>query len=103
MLFGIERLELQLLAFGDGRQTMLQILVFVVFLVLAFLVDLEETLEFRNAAGGAEPILRVILAIRGHVDGGLIEHRRRHLRSDEADRKSTRLNSSHLVISYAVF
>src|SRR5256885_8246276 len=28
---------------------------------------------------------------------------RRMLHSDQADRKSTRLNSSHLVISYAVF
>src|SRR5688500_19535100 len=29
--------------------------------------------------------------------------RRRHLRLVQSDRKSTRLNSSHLVISYAVF
>src|SRR5256885_10589498 len=31
------------------------------------------------------------------------ESRRRRARSSSADRKSTRLNSSHLVISYAVF
>src|SRR5256885_3576613 len=34
--------------------------------------------------------------------GGVHEHWRRHTRGD-LDRKSTRLNSSHLVISYAVF
>src|SRR5256885_11259589 len=31
------------------------------------------------------------------------EHRRRQQHEDGGDRKSTRLNSSHLVISYAVF
>src|SRR5205807_4572251 len=40
-----------------------------------------------------------------HVQRGVF-HRRDHLRGGErgiGDRKSTRLNSSHLVISYAVF
>src|SRR2546426_2299961 len=36
---------------------------------------------------------RRLLAVAGEVDG----------RGDQIDRKSTRLNSSHLVISYAVF
>src|SRR5256885_6594422 len=36
--------------------------------------------------------------------GGRCLHRHRHPdREDRGDRKSTRLNSSHLVISYAVF
>src|SRR5256885_10554104 len=34
---------------------------------------------------------------------GVHHDRRRRLRSGDQDRKSTRLNSSHLVISYAVF
>src|SRR5256885_12541348 len=37
----------------------------------------------------------------GRRDRG--QHRQPALRRDEGDRKSTRLNSSHLVISYAVF
>src|SRR5256885_12186361 len=32
-----------------------------------------------------------------------LERQRRQVRALEVDRKSTRLNSSHLVISYAVF
>src|SRR2546426_8487717 len=32
-----------------------------------------------------------------------VHHRHVRVHHDEADRKSTRLNSSHLVISYAVF
>src|SRR5256885_4493393 len=35
--------------------------------------------------------------------GGAITHTTRSGVADMADRKSTRLNSSHLVISYAVF
>src|SRR5256885_12919955 len=33
----------------------------------------------------------------------LLDHRRADETADDGDRKSTRLNSSHLVISYAVF
>src|SRR5256885_3880871 len=66
------------------------------------------TTLFRSSAGRA----------RGRADGGPTRprpppgHRRRHRRPGHlarqrhrrgADRKSTRLNSSHLVISYAVF
>src|SRR5437588_13040474 len=44
-------------------------------------------------------------ALRGgrhaHLRGG--DHRESLLRGDQRDRKSTRLNSSHTVISYAVF
>src|SRR5688500_13357057 len=36
----------------------------------------------------------------GHIPGGFFK---REGRQSEKDRKSTRLNSSHLVISYAVF
>src|SRR2546426_4781980 len=41
-------------------------------------------------------------APRGVVSGGGA-HPRRHGARGQQDRKSTRLNSSHLVISYAVF
>src|SRR5437868_9459515 len=37
------------------------------------------------------------------LDGGADAMARRHLRPRRQDRKSTRLNSSHVSISYAVF
>src|SRR5256885_12905378 len=40
---------------------------------------------------------------RGLGQNGLAEHDSRYDRADDLDRKSTRLNSSHLVISYAGF
>src|SRR5215211_2254517 len=44
------------------------------------------------------------LGVARHQQRGSPGHvRRRHARPVEADRKSTRLNSSHTVISYAVF
>ena len=84
MLLGLDRLEAQLLAFGHQRQPVLQLLVVFVLLILAFFVDFQEALELRHAAGGAEHVRRAVLALGGHVDGGLIEHRRRHLRRDKA-------------------
>src|SRR2546426_5503635 len=54
-------------------------------------VDLAALLR-----GGEE----VLLAILGPLHGAAQPHRRP---GDQQDRKSTRLNSSHLVISYAVF
>src|SRR5256885_7520942 len=51
---------------------------------------------------GHEVLLRLKGLAHGHVDGLLaLLHRNDALRG--TDRKSTRLNSSHLVISYAVF
>src|SRR5215204_7480088 len=41
--------------------------------------------------------------VPAHPDGGVRGHRRRLRRAAQRDRKSTRLNSSHTVISYAVF
>src|SRR5205807_7455278 len=40
---------------------------------------------------------------RPHEGAGDAGQDRRHAKADRRDRKSTRLNSSHLVISYAVF
>ena len=69
---------------GDHRKLLLQLRIVLVLGVFAFFVDLEEAIEFRHAAGRAEQVNRFVLARRFHVDGGLIEHRRRHLRRDEA-------------------
>src|SRR5688500_19714199 len=60
------------------------------------------TTLFRSAIGDrqdrefADEVL-VAIVVRMHGHAGIAEHRLR------TDRKSTRLNSSHLVISYAVF
>src|SRR2546426_7133988 len=50
-------------------------------------------------------LFRSIVGVMGWVNGssGMISNRTVTPRSGQADRKSTRLNSSHLVISYAVF
>src|ERR1022692_5027523 len=48
-----------------------------------------------------QAVQRVLDIGCGH--GGLLEKVRRQIGADVLDRKSTRLNSSHLVISYAVF
>src|SRR5689334_24531312 len=60
----------------------------------------------RRGAGGQlvdhgvdEAVVEVVEAVGHRHDAG--EHRRREARA--ADRKSTRLNSSHSSISYAVF
>src|SRR5207245_8386516 len=59
--------------------------------------NLETVRSFRFAIGGVRlpPIVRLLFANRGHY------HRDRSI--EGADRKSTRLNSSHGSISYAVF
>src|SRR5256885_10419187 len=53
--------------------------------------------EYRGAVVAAI----VIVGLQSLIVGALLVQRRRRLRAE--DRKSTRLNSSHLVISYAVF
>src|SRR2546426_5661206 len=57
---------------------------------------LEQFLEQRPATPGVNHLL--VLPQAGRMQGGAP-----WLRLSEVDRKSTRLNSSHLVISYAVF
>src|SRR2546426_7187158 len=61
------------------------------------------TTLFRSQSAGERPLL----ARRRRARQSLSQERRLAGRSDargiETDRKSTRLNSSHLVISYAVF
>ena len=84
MLFGQKLFELKHFAFGHSREFVLEIFVFVVFLIFAFFVDFQEAFELEHAASGAEYIRCLALAFRLHVDRGLIEQRRIHLRGDEA-------------------
>ncbi len=46
-----------------SRQLVLQLLVVFVLLILAFFVDLQEAVELRDAAGGAEHVGRAVLAL----------------------------------------
>src|SRR5258708_21659276 len=59
----------------------------------------------RQASGAIVGGSRLVRGRAGRTHG--VEHRREHDRDDEienhGDRKSTRLNSSHQIISYAVF
>src|SRR2546426_5189654 len=78
---------------------------------------LELDLGPERAPGGSRgPVLRPCSRTRGQIPGvspGVVPVARAHaqphpsllapLEQGERDRKSTRLNSSHLVISYAVF
>src|SRR5688500_20411205 len=64
------------------------------------------TTLFRSHPQDAPVRLRGVLALRrpGRVRPARVRHRGRNTRPlGGEDRKSTRLNSSHLVISYAVF
>src|SRR5690625_5552124 len=56
------------------------------------------TTLFRSAAGGVDQGLA-----RGHGGGLVGQVELLELLAVQADRKSTRLNSSHVAISYAVF
>src|SRR5205807_5658529 len=70
----------------------------------------EGRLERRHHVDQAVDLARIHLDVE-HIDAGefleqdrlALHHRLAGERADIADRKSTRLNSSHLVISYAVF
>src|SRR2546426_5962090 len=65
-------------------------------------VGAENPLDLRGALGGERASTAVHVALE--LDAAFVHatkaFEREHLK---ADRKSTRLNSSHLVISYAVF
>src|SRR5262252_1047053 len=75
--------------------------------------DPDEVLEKRErvllvlflVVGQDEGNLQHVLAVEGHPGGsvGLLQGPARRERRAPVDRKSTRLNSSHTVISYAVF
>src|SRR5256885_8127850 len=59
------------------------------------------TTLFRSAASAVRPDRR--LQLLSSPPAHARDHRRRRWPRRRRDRKSTRLNSSHLVISYAVF
>src|SRR5256885_11686719 len=64
------------------------------------------TTLFRSTRDDREAVLRAGARMRQDREGGAdarIAHRASRELRVGADRKSTRLNSSHLVISYAVF
>src|SRR5256885_10695078 len=62
------------------------------------------TTLFRSASGPGPADVEPLHRLPGAVGGGQAAHRPAAAgRSRRQDRKSTRLNSSHLVISYAVF
>src|SRR5256885_11681034 len=65
------------------------------------------TTLFRSLLMRGPPELRFVLATRHDLRLGLhrlrLEGELTEIRAADLDRKSTRLNSSHLVISYAVF
>src|SRR5947207_11744404 len=58
------------------------------------------TTLFRSGLAGALPVAAALLQHGGEFRPGF---RARMLAAEFLDRKSTRLNSSHTVISYAVF
>src|SRR5256885_3089665 len=72
------------------------------------LVVLDDQLQARVVALEQGELARLLEALADHA--GMALRRQRHQQGDldgiplrQRDRKSTRLNSSHLVISYAVF
>src|SRR5437879_8944608 len=72
-----------------------------------YTLSLHDALPISHADRAGRPAREGVPALR---DGGLRSHRARRVgsrhqrrESQPADRKSTRLNSSHRCISYAVF
>src|SRR3712207_7683271 len=64
------------------------------------------TTLFRSAASGHDPELHALTGLqlaRPRGEGVLVHEDVRTVLAREKDRKSTRLNSSHANISYAVF
>src|SRR5690242_20993267 len=68
-----------------------------------------ELAQHRRHTAGVKEILDQVLAAGAHVrehrspPGELVEAVELEVDPEPADRKSTRLNSSHMSISYAVF
>src|SRR5688500_19693195 len=67
---------------------------------LAAKIPLAEAMTLATATPEGRPSARMVL-LKQVDDEGFVFFTNYH--SAKADRKSTRLNSSHLVISYAVF
>src|SRR5437868_9791223 len=67
---------------------------------LRLLPSVVRTLSARPRGGGFMQRARHVSILHGTPD---VDVRRKLARQSHADRKSTRLNSSHVSISYAVF
>src|SRR3712207_7408482 len=65
-------------------------------------VFVRSSMPERTRAGRTQ-VARSFLALTAHANPSHVEQRSHAARSSLADRKSTRLNSSHANISYAVF
>src|SRR5690242_20879799 len=67
----------------------------------------EEKIRLGRGAGpGVTLLVRVHRTAADHEDLGRVvrpDRRQAEVRQEDLDRKSTRLNSSHMSISYAVF
>src|SRR5690349_12330428 len=83
MLNRIDRSEAERLALSHGGKLVFQLLIILILLILAFLVDLQEALEFGDATSRTEDVIGSALAARADIDSGLVEDGRLHLRSDE--------------------
>ncbi len=75
--------SVELLAFGQHRQLVLERLVFFVLAVFRLLVNLEEAFELEHRTGNAEAV-NVIAALGVDVHRGLVEDGRVHLRGHKA-------------------
>src|SRR5438552_15689096 len=76
------------------------------FLFVFFFNDTATTEIYTLSLHDALPILcdgRLVVALEGGYDLNALAHHLRAVRQRVEDRKSTRLNSSHQIISYAVF
>src|SRR2546426_8152117 len=69
----------------------------------ALLAAMDGLGHGEEAAAAANRVARVLQAADNESLISLLKRCHERLRSTRGDRKSTRLNSSHLVISYAVF
>src|ERR1039457_6103976 len=63
----------------------------------------QQTVHLHRAGAAGNALAARFVHAELHEEARDIHHLRGVIHDDHADRKSTRLNSSHLVISYAVF
>src|SRR5699024_12785018 len=66
-------------------------------------VQLDFRLHLQARHGGAARLLRERARPGGRLGPQRVQQQSGHRHTDRQDRKSTRLNSSHVSISYAVF
>ncbi len=101
MLFGDQCFQLQLLALLNLGKPILQLFIVFILLILTFLVNFQEAVEFGDTSGCPEQILSSIFALGIHVDGCLIENSGSHLTGDKTHPDQT--VKLHLIISQILF